>query len=434
MKQMRRFNARRAVPACALSAVAAASLLAPGVASAKKSKVITQCSGVSVVGQGASGMVSAMGFWDTQFSSATDTNPAACSGTQGTKGTPTVGYNSTSSGKGLNSWGSEGAGLVADPPGSDGFAANNAFLGTEEPPNPTQATNIEGQETVPGSVTNTVLSYPVLQQAIAPIVHLPANCVATSTSNPGRLVLNNVQLEKIYAGEITEWSQITGGGDKLSGTGCNANAEITRVVRPDASGITHILKRYLGLIDTGSLTTASGSETWDELSGGSLNIVWPTGSTPIVSSSSTGDGNEIAKVASTESSIGYGALADIRNNTSFIPAPGGTGGASTATFWTPVHQRRGGRESDCQLRQRQVHERDDQREIPAEERERTVGCGHDGDQGEGLPALWVRVHRGAGQLQRLPGRGYRRGTDRAGLRQLPRFERSGRRPDAPQQR
>jgi ABC-type phosphate transport system substrate-binding protein len=320
--------------ACAVVAVAGA-LVAPGVASAKKSKVITQCSGASISGQGAAVEVGEQTLWTTQFSSASNANAAACSGTQGTDGKPTVTYISTSSGKGLNSWGSEGS-LVADSPGFAGFGIDNAFLGTEEAPNTSQATDIENQETVAGSVTNTVLSFPVSQESIVPIVHLPANCVATSTSNPGRLVLNNVQLEGIFDGTITNWSQVTGGGDKLSGTGCDPTTTITRVVRPDQAGTTHILKRYLGLINTSSFATASGSETWDELSEGSLNIVWPTGSTPLLSSAKTGDGAEITEVASTPSSIGYGSLSDVRVNTSFIPTPGGTGGASTATFWTPV--------------------------------------------------------------------------------------------------
>jgi len=320
--------------ACVLASALA--LVAPGAASAaKKTKPITQCSGVSVEGQGASGEVVEQGLWTAQFSSVSNTNPAACSGTQGTKGTPTVKYISTSSGKGLNSWGAGGS-LVADPPGSDGFGTDNAFIGTEEAPNPGQITDIENQETSPGSVKETVLTFPAAQEAVVPVVNLPAGCTGSSTFDSGRIVLDNEDLGKIFAGTITNWSQITEDGDKLSGASCNPSTEITRVVRPDQSGVTHVIKRYLGLINSGSFTTSAGTETWDELSEGTLNIVWPTGSTPIVSSSSTGDGAEIAKVAATPSSVGYAVLADARNNAAFVPAPSGTGGPGTATFWTPI--------------------------------------------------------------------------------------------------
>jgi ABC-type phosphate transport system substrate-binding protein len=313
-------------------AATAVALVAPNAASAAKKAKGSVCSGVNITGQGASVAVNAETAWLTAFSSNADSNAWACSGSQGTKGTPTVAYISTNSGKGLDSWGAEGS-LVADPPGNDGFAANNAFLGTEEAPSAGQATDIENQETSPGSVKETVLSIPVAVEAINVLVHLPAGCTGTSTADPGRLVLDNVTLEKIFKGELTEWSQIKDDGDTVSGGSCNPNTEITRVVRPDSGGSTHIFKQYLGLIDSSPLTTKSGSETWVELSEGSLNTVWPTGTTPIISSKKTGDNAEISEVAETASSIGYGSLSDARLNTSFVPSGGGAG---TATFWAPI--------------------------------------------------------------------------------------------------
>lgn len=336
---MRFLRGRAATAVCAMAAVAAA-LTAPATASAAKKAKGSVCSGVSIEGQGAAIAVGAETLWTGDFSSVSDTNAYACSGTQGSKGTPTVKYISTSSGKGLKSWGAEGS-LVADPPGFDGFAADNAFLDTEEAPNSNQITAIQNQETSPGSVTNTVLSYPVAVESIIPIVNLPAGCTASSKFEPagvgkGRLVLNNTTLQAIFAGEITEWSQITDDGDQLSGASCNANTTITRVVRPDQAGTTHVLKRYLDLINSNALVTSSGSHTWNELSEETLNTVWPTGSTPIVSSASTGDSAEIKEVVSTPSSIGYASLSDARVNSSYIPSPGGTGGPGTATFWVPV--------------------------------------------------------------------------------------------------
>jgi ABC-type phosphate transport system substrate-binding protein len=322
---------RRVASACMAAAALAA--FAPSVASAKKAPKGSVCDGASITGQGAAVAVGAQTLWTTQFSSVSNTNAYACSGSQGDKGTPTVGYYSTSSGKGLASWGSGGSLVNDGPPASDGFSPTNAYLATEEAPNASQASNIEAQESTPGSVTNTVLSIPTAVESINVIVNLPAGCTATSTSNPGRLVLDNVTLEKIFDGSITEWSEIKDNGDALSGASCNANTEITRVVRPDSAGTTHILKQYLNLINGNPLTTSSGSETWAELSEGSLNTVWPTGSTPIISSASTGDNAEIKEVAATPSSIGYGSLSDVRLITSFVPP---SGGAGTAAFWVPI--------------------------------------------------------------------------------------------------
>jgi ABC-type phosphate transport system substrate-binding protein len=319
-------RARGLASTCVMVAVATA-LIAPNAASAKKSKASpTQCTGSNITGQGAAVEVNAQTLWTADFNSPSDTNAAACSGTQGTtKGTPTVSYTKSSSGVGLESWGVL--------PGTASFAPTNAFVGTEEPPNPTQRGQIESNETASPTVPDTVLTFPVGQEAITPIVHLPTGCTATSTPDPGRLVLENVTLEKIFDGTITEWSQITESGDKLSGEGCNANTEITRVVRPDSAGTTHILKKYLYLINSADFSTSLGSENWNELSEGNGNIVWPTGSTPIVTASSTGDSAQIKKVAEVASSIGYGSLTDTRTNTSFVPP---SGGAGTATFWTPV--------------------------------------------------------------------------------------------------
>ena len=150
----------------------------------------------------------------------TSANAAACSGTQGTDGKPTAAYNSTSSGIGLESWGVDGK------PAS--FGPTNAFVVTEEPPNPTEKTEIENNESTPGSAPSSVLTIPVLQEAIAVLVHLPANCTATSTTFPERLVIGNETLQKIFLGTIVDWSEIKDGGDVLTGTGCSWLADHAR--------------------------------------------------------------------------------------------------------------------------------------------------------------------------------------------------------------
>ena len=70
----------------------------------------------------------------------------------------------------------------------------------------------------------------MLQGAVAIIVNLPAGCIPSSKSAfPGRLVLNNVTLEKIFHGTITKWSEITEDGDKVSRYGLQrGNADHAR--------------------------------------------------------------------------------------------------------------------------------------------------------------------------------------------------------------
>jgi ABC-type phosphate transport system substrate-binding protein len=324
----------RSVALACVMVAGAAALVAPSAAMAKKAKG-SVCTGVSVDGQGAAVATNAETKWTTEFSSNANTNPFACK-----SGTPTVTYETTSSGKGLDSWGAGGS-LVSDPPGNAGFGTNNAFLLTEEPPTTSETSDIESFESSPASPSATVLSIPVAQEAIAVLVNLPTGCTAASTDYPapnGRLVLDNVTLEAIFNGTIKNWSQITENGDTVSGGSCTNTTEITRVVRPDSAGTTHILKQYLNLINDNPLSTSEGPQTWAALSDGTLNTIWPNaaGTTPLASSSSTGDNAEIKKVEETPSSIGYGSLTDARGNAKFVPPPTGTGGPGTATFWVPI--------------------------------------------------------------------------------------------------
>jgi ABC-type phosphate transport system substrate-binding protein len=326
---MSHFSARRLVPSCIIAAAGVAALAAPGAASASLG---TQCSGVNIGGQGSSLQKLAQELWAPNFNTSSEKH--ACNGTQGTKGTPTIAYNPSGSGAGLKSW---GVGKVEHK-----YDATNSFIGTDEAPNPTAKAEIEENETT--LTPKALATIPVLQAAIAVIVHLPANCVATSTSNKGRLVLNNTTLEAIFRGTITKWSEITDGGDKLSGVGCNTATSITHVVRLDGSGTSHVLKKYLGLINksTSFATTnvkgeSVGNKTWDEIAEGPENTSWPTADA-VVRPEKTGGGAVVAKVAETPGSIAYANLADARANTSFIPP---TGGPNKATFWVPIQNKTG---------------------------------------------------------------------------------------------
>jgi ABC-type phosphate transport system substrate-binding protein len=146
------------------------------------------------------------------------------------------------------------------------------------------------------------------------------------------LALTYADLQGIFAGTITTWGGITGGGDALSPASPCDSDPITAVVRKEKAGTTNVLKKFLGLINTGTLTTASGSETWDQLSEGTLNTVWPTALT-LVKTTVEGDANEAETVAANPGSIGYSNLAELRVTNLFS---GSGNGAGTAKFWVEI--------------------------------------------------------------------------------------------------
>jgi ABC-type phosphate transport system substrate-binding protein len=309
---------RRLTSACALSAAAAVALVAPGIANA--SQLGTQCSGANIVGRGSSlQKIAQQEVWTTGFISSS--NAKACNGTQGSLGIPTVTYESVGSGAGMESWGLNGHAFEGEKVG---------FVGTDAPPNEAQRAEIQSHSSKP--TTNTLQSIPVLQTAVSMAINLPAHCSATSISSPGRLVLDNVTLEKIWRGVITKWSEITENGDKLLNKEkltCNSNDTITRVVRFDESGTTAIFKKYLGLINREK--NIIGERGWTELSTGKpFNQEWPG---TVVRPTEKGGPALVAKVAETESSIGYADLADVRHNGSFSPTTGGNG---KQRFWAKV--------------------------------------------------------------------------------------------------
>jgi ABC-type phosphate transport system substrate-binding protein len=288
------------------------------------STTVAPCAGANITGQGSSlQKLAQQAVWTKDFN--TSSAKKACSGSQGSKGLPKVTYDSTSSGAGLASWGAGGK-LEGTP---HGFGEGNAFIGTDEPPNATQIAHIEAEETTP--TPETLLTIPVAQESIAIVVDLPSGCSANSTPAPGRLVLSDASLQGIFAGTLKTWGQIVEENpiDTITGTGCAA-APIVPVVREDQSGTTHILKRFLGLINTASLTTTEGSETWNALSEEKLNTVWPTAAA-VKTAGGTGGSAEAHTVLTTPGSIGYVNLAEARAS-GFAPA-------TTTTFWVALQDR-----------------------------------------------------------------------------------------------
>jgi hypothetical protein len=176
---------------------------------------------------------------------------------------------------------------------------------------------------------------PVLQVAVVLPVHLPTSCVATSTSAPGQLVISDRTLGELWTGAVDTWEELVQreaanhSGDAISGAGCLPSTPITRVVHLNASGDTYIFKRHLGLSNTASMPFESGEKTWNESAEGRENTSWPVADN-VVRPAHRGATEEVAKVASTVSSIGYASLWNVREQGSFSRTGDGPG---TSKFW-----------------------------------------------------------------------------------------------------
>jgi ABC-type phosphate transport system substrate-binding protein len=350
---MMTLSVRRTFAACILSSAMAAALAAPGAASAEP--LGEHCSGETPIkGRGSTFQDAAQEVWDPQFNvvkGKPNTNAAACGGSQGAKKVIKVEYLNTAkedrgSGACLKAF---GAGLKAPELAKYG---KFAFCGTDEAPNANQRKEMESHKA--GAENESIESIPTAQGAEAIMVHLPTNCTATSevTGATNRLVLKAQTLEGIYRGTITKWSQITDNGDALSGSGCNPEEEITRVVRLDKSGTTHIFKEALGQMSENTkleevpfeaekfgepeagkgfpcgVELEPASKTWGQVASGCENQRWPKGTKPVLRPANAGNQGVIEAVGATPSSIAYGDLAQVR---AAFGAGGGTG-----EFWVEM--------------------------------------------------------------------------------------------------
>jgi ABC-type phosphate transport system substrate-binding protein len=337
-------SGRRLASACVVSAAFAVAAFAPGTASATtapKPDLLKQCEGSATKGHGSTFQAPILEKWAVEFNK--EGNIYACSGTQGSGGTPKVEYLSTaSSDKGsgacLKGWGAE----VPESEPTD--FSEFGFCGTDEAPNQKQREEIEKHRT--GGEGQSIESIPVAQGAVATIVHLPEGCKAESTIEPtagkptklGRLVLEDTVLEEIYRGAITNWKQLLEkqktGSDKLTCTGGTAEEEtsIKPVVRLDHSGTTHIFKTFLEQVNPSEKIlmesypeeipgagkkTGCGkalpeeSELWSETAEACQNQRWPKAAN-VVRPTATGNPGVVKYVAEHASSIGYADLAVVR--------------------------------------------------------------------------------------------------------------------------
>jgi ABC-type phosphate transport system substrate-binding protein len=231
-------------------------------------------------------------------------------------------YTGTGSGAALTAFGYNGSTINK----------NEAFVGSDEAPNATQIANAKTNAGVPPVIV------PVAQTTIAIIAHAPAACALGSGKG-----LTYADLNKLFAGTITKWSQVSSIGNK---TGCetkeaeeetakSGSAKITREVRSDGSGTTFQFKNYLGTLEASPFNGVSpgmirknpgGSpvecqaKTWSAIrenlnspNTGEPNISWPesdcnTGVTAVAKNS--GGGGVATGVVNTQNSIGYAALPD----------------------------------------------------------------------------------------------------------------------------
>ena len=172
-----------------------------------------------------------------------------------------VEYVETGSGPGLESWGNGGH--------AKEFGTYQ-YVGTDQPPNPTQKATIEAAA---GGAK--LLSIPTLQGAIAIIYNLPPGCSSASSSakkETGRLALSQPEVEEIFSRKITKWSQLVNHGDSFTPSGCEGSAPITRVVRLEGSGTTATFKKWLYQINPNPV---DGSKTWNNLAEENKNLSWP---------------------------------------------------------------------------------------------------------------------------------------------------------------
>ncbi len=331
---MKSFSARRLIPACALTAACVAAAAGPSVASAA-----TTCKeGADVHGKGASFQKSIqLKIWNPGFNTSADS--AACSGTQGEKGKPKVTYTSTGSGPGLESWG-----VQTKPGGEIWFGKNNAYVESDDPPSKKQGEEIESH-----TEGAKLLTIPVVQGAIAIVVHLPKGCLGVEGGpTPGVIAIKQKTLEQVFEGKKTKWSQILNKAKMKEATkkSCEKTGAIKRVVRKEGSGTTAGFKKWLGVVNKQKPVMESG-KTWTQEAQEANNIEWPKQKEdPTIPGE--GGGGIATVVATTEGTIGYTDLASARGKAAFIPSTEenpakekGTGGPGSPTFWLNVENEKG---------------------------------------------------------------------------------------------
>ncbi|HWH93635.1 MAG TPA: hypothetical protein VNT03_07225 [Baekduia sp.] len=192
--------------------------------------------------------------------------------------------------------------------------SNVAFCGTDDPPTEQQIGWAE-QGPPTHSTDGQLLTIPVAQVALAPVVRLPDGCQVADQS---KRQLTRDQANLAFEGVTSTWGDVFGtnitaeAGSGLTSADCRAKVFV-RVVRFDSSGSTFIFKRYL---QAASHATGGDSFDWrDPTEGGTLaNNAWPSGATSVVTAGVNGAGAQLDTLSaqSANGGIGYSDVATDR--------------------------------------------------------------------------------------------------------------------------
>jgi ABC-type phosphate transport system substrate-binding protein len=289
------------------------------------------CAGTAVGAGGSSFQFNAMTAFKAVF---TLSDPTGCGASA-----PIVNYTSSNSGTGRAALGSHET-SPANPNGDRD--ATVRFAGADQAPNATQRQQIEkgptdaNNQDVTTADDGHLLVIPIAIGAIAIPVHMPANCTYTGGTVAlyhDRPKIDNVTLEKIFAGEVTTWGAAIPGLAALDAP-CAA-APIVRIVRRDSSGTSFALKQLLANVNP------ARSPAWNSAAMG--NQVWPNDGTA-VRPTSDGGGSVRSLVDSTPGSIGYIDLATTRSGSdAFLWSA-----ANDPEFWLPLQRQASGDYDDPQ--------------------------------------------------------------------------------------
>jgi ABC-type phosphate transport system substrate-binding protein len=256
-------------------AVAAVSLGSVGAGTAAANR---PCQGASIVGGSnvPAAQLAAQATWATGF----NTNPLGCT----TGSPPTVSTIAPAPS------GGSGGPAPRQPWGADGGCASTGFtfIATDRAPNVVERANMQRSVASCGGTGTTVHVVPVIQYAIAIVVHLPASCTLT------RLTLGQLEMAFRGSGAIPTWTS-------LGGTGSGCGASIRHVVPSYASGLSYQLKHFFSTVN--AATFCAITTTWRALQNPDTGWCLDNGAT--VTSTDV-----VNTVNTTSSSIGFTTLAD----------------------------------------------------------------------------------------------------------------------------
>jgi ABC-type phosphate transport system substrate-binding protein len=170
--------------------------------------------------------------------------------------------------------------------------------------------------------TAPLMSFPVAGSSVALTVNLTA-AVCGGTA-PTSLSFNAKEASRILGGDAATWNDSELVATNASLAPCTGS--IVRVVRPDSSGTTEILKAFLVRADnerTGQLCAAG--KKWNAYT--KTNTEWPGKQKPgeegtcssITTGASSGGTAEIAKVKETPNGVGFADLADAAGQGLILP-------------------------------------------------------------------------------------------------------------------